>query len=84
MNITYIDATVLKNNVSEILNSVYYEKKIAIVKRYGKTIAKIIPYSADDKTKKNISLLLDKYYGALPDFPDVTSLRISRKKSVTL
>lgn len=84
MNTTYIDATELKNNVSEILNSVYYEKKIAIVKRYGKTIAKIVPYSGDEKTKKNVSSLLDKYYGAIPDFPDVTSLRRSRKKSVTL
>lgn len=84
MNTTYIDATELKNNVSEILNSVYYEKKIAIVKRYGKNIVKIVPYKAEDKAKSNISILLNKYYGAIPDFPDVASLRTSRKKPITL
>lgn len=84
MNITYIDATELKNNVAEVLNSVYYEKKTAIVKRYGKTIAKIIPYKTEKKDKKNLSSLLNKYYGALPDFPDVVSMRRSRKKSLML
>lgn len=84
MNITYIDATTLKNNVAEILNSVYYEKKVAVVKKYGKKIAKIIPYPEENEAKKNTSSLLDKYYGALLDFPDVTSFRKSRKKSIAL
>lgn len=40
---TVISATELKNRVSEVLNEVYYHQKVFIVKRYGKSIVKIIP-----------------------------------------
>ena len=78
-----VSATELKNNVAEILNDVYFNGKITVIERYGKPIAEIVPAE-----KKNASLttekILDKYFGALPDFPDVTKFRRSRKKKLTL
>jgi antitoxin (DNA-binding transcriptional repressor) of toxin-antitoxin stability system len=81
MHIINTSATNLKNNVSEILNDVYFNKKTAVVKRYGTIIAKIIP--ADDKSK-DISTVIDKYFGALPDFPDLAKKRKFRKRKVNL
>lgn len=75
--ITTISATELKNRVSEILNEVAFRGNIAVIKRYGKPIAKIVP-------AENLDKVLNKYFGALPDFPDVTKFRRSRKKKLTL
>ncbi len=74
MHIVNVSASELKNNVSNILNDVYFNKKTAVIKRYGEIIAKIVPI---DKENKGIRSILDKYLGSLPDFPDV-----SKKKKV--
>ena len=74
---TVISATELKNRVSEVLNDVTFRGNVAIIKRYGKPIAKIVPTT-------NLDQVLDRYFGALPDFPDVTKFRRSRKKKLTL
>lgn len=76
---TVISATELKNRVSEILNEVAFKGNVAIIERYGKPIAKIVPTANLDLDK-----VLHKYFGALPDFPDVTKLRRSRKKKLVL
>lgn len=34
-----------------------------------------------DKKNKDICSILDKYFGALPDFPDVAKKRTFRKRS---
>lgn len=81
MHIVNISATTLKNNVSDILNDVYFDKKTAVIKRYGKIIAKIIPV---DKENKDIRSILDKYFGALPDFTLVSKKRSFKKRSVEL
>ncbi|GEM_PF-2010304 len=83
MNKNFISASNLKNHVSEILNDVYFGKKIAVIERYGKPIAKIVPIKEGEKDK-DIKKVLDKYFGILPDFPDVTKDRRSRKKKFVL
>lgn len=79
-----ISASELKNNVSKVLNDVYFDKKTALIKRYGKTVAKIIPVYKEETKSKNIRSLLNKYFGILPDFPDVSKTRSFRKRSVNL
>lgn len=75
---TVISATELKNRVSEILNEVAFKGNVAVIERYGKPIARIVP------AEENIDKVLNKYFGALPDFPDVTKFRRSRKKKLIL
>jgi len=67
MNNVFISATNLKNNVADILTNVYFYNRTTVVKRYGKPIAKIIPYKADVAIKNDMDV--DKYFGILPDFP---------------
>lgn len=74
---TVISATELKNRVSEVLNEVAFKGNVAVIERYGKPIAKIVP-------AENLDKVLNKYFGALPDFPDVTKFRRSRKKKLVL
>lgn len=81
MHIVNISASELKNNVSDILNDVYFNKKTAIIKRYGTIIAKIVPV---DKENKDVGSVLDKYFGVLPDFPDISKKRSFRKRSIRL
>ena len=83
MDIVHVSASELKKNVAEILNSVYFDNKIALIKRYGKAVAKIVPVDKKDKGE-NSSFLLNKYFGVLPDFPDVSKERTFRKRSVKL
>ena len=82
-NIIRISASKLKNNAAEVLNTVYFGKKTAVVERYGKIIAKIVPVDKKEKTK-NTASLLNKYFGSLPDFPDVSRTRVFRKRNIDL
>lgn len=75
--INTISATELKNRVSEVLNEVAFKGNITVIERYGKPIARIVP-------AENLDKILNKYFGALPDFPDVTKFRRSRKKKLVL
>ncbi len=80
-----ISATELKNKISEVLNSVYFHGNVTVVERYGKPIAKVIPVERNKLTsREDIRKVLDATFGALPDFPDVTKFRRSRKKKLTL
>lgn len=72
MNTTTVNATDLKKNISEILNMVYYEKRVAIVERHGKPLVKIVPIIKEAH--------LDDYFGALPDFPKVGKRGVKRIK----
>ena len=77
---TVISATELKNKVSEVLNNIYFTGNETIVEKYGKPIAKIVP--VDKRSKESISEVIDRYFGALPDFPDVTKFRRSRRRKI--
>ncbi len=76
-----ISASELKNNVSNILNDVYFNKKTAVIKRYGEVIARIVPA---EKENKDIKTVLDKYFGVLPGFPNIAKGRTFRKRNIKL
>lgn len=81
MDIINVSASELKNNVANVLNDVYFDKKTAVISRYGKIIANIIPV---DKKNKGMRSILDKYFGALPDFTLVSKKRNFKKRSIRL
>lgn len=78
MNTFTVTATELRKNAADILNRVYYEKKIALVERAGKIIVRMNP----EETSPTPSLI--RSFGAIPDFPDVTKDRRSRKRLLKL
>ena len=80
---TVISATELKNRVSEVLNEVAFRGNIAVVERYGKPIAKIVPVPVDNNLRlERLKKALDESFGSLPDFPDVTKDRRSRRRKI--
>lgn len=84
MNSVYVSSSELKRNVAEVLNSVYFGKKIAMIRRYGKIVAKIVPVDKEETKNKKLSSVLNKYFGILPDFPDVSKERNFRKRNIKL
>jgi hypothetical protein len=72
-----VTTTGLKNNVSGIMNNVYFKRKTVLVKRYGKILAKIVPVTVE---KKKIDTT--KCFGSIPDFPDVIKDRKNFKFKV--
>lgn len=81
----YISATDLKNKMSDVINEVRFKGVVTIVEKHGKPVAKIVPINADDSEsdfrESNIEKDLKRTFGSLPNFPDVTSFRRSRKKA---
>ena len=77
---TVISATELKNRVSEILNEVTFKGNIAVIERYGKPVAKIVPVREVIRSKEEIKRVLDETFGSIPDFPDITKDRYFRKR----
>lgn len=84
MNAQTISASELKRNAASVLNDVYFREKVTFIERYGKVIAKIVPLREEPKKKKDLSMILDTYFGIAPDFPEVTKDRVSRKKTISL
>jgi prevent-host-death family protein len=76
MNNIRVSATELANKTSEILNKVRYEGVTAIVERHGEEIARLTPPSIPEKKS------WDKFFGAIPDFPDVRKDRYFRKRDL--
>lgn len=81
---TVISATDLKNRSSEILNEVHFKRTEVTVERHGKPIAKLVPVSDELARRARIEQALKETFGILPDFPDVTKYRRSRKRTVSL
>lgn len=79
-----VSMTELKNNAASILNEVYFHGKVTLVERYGKPIAEIVPTNKSARDKVDIKKALELTFGSLPDFPDVTKERISRKETIKL
>jgi len=71
-------ATDLKNNTSEILNLVAYGGYEVVVEKYGNDFVKVVPI-VNPKSKKDYRKIMAKYAGSIPDFPEVTKFRRSRK-----
>lgn len=83
MQIT-ISATDLKNKVSEVLNRVHFKGEEVIVTKTGKPVVKIVPFSGKNEKKAEVGAILDKYYGVLPEFPNVVGKRYMRKRTVSI
>ncbi|MCL5676118.1 MAG: type II toxin-antitoxin system prevent-host-death family antitoxin [Patescibacteria group bacterium] len=77
-----VSATELKNKTAEVLNAVVFGNDTVLVERYGKTLAKIVPVKEEKKTSKTENLA--KYFGSLPDFPDVKKTRKFSRKTPAL
>lgn len=73
MNTFTVTATDLRKNAADILNRVYYEKKIALVERAGKVIVRMHPETL------SLNPIPLRSFGAIPDFPDVIGDRRSKK-----
>lgn len=84
MDTKYISATELKRKTAEIINMVYYEKKVAVIERFGKSLIKMTAIENTKEKKEGISVILDRYFGVLPDFPKVRKDRKFRKKNLAL
>lgn len=82
MNIKMVTSTDLKLNTAEILNLVAYGGYEAIVKRHGEGIVKIVPFTSNT-VKKDYANIVDKYFGADLDFPEVYKKRMTSKKNLT-
>jgi len=82
MKTTTVSSTDLKRDTAGILNSVIYGGIEAVVERYGEAVAKIVPIKKERK-KRDWIKIIDKYYGAIPDFPEVHKMRYSRKRDVS-
>lgn len=54
------------------------------VERHGKPIAKLVPISRGMAKMIHIERALKETFGILPDFPDVTKFRRSRKRAIRL
>lgn len=83
MATNYISATELKKNISDVLNRTYYKGEETVIKRHNEVIAKIIPV-AKEKNPADKKALLKKYFGIIPDFPDITRMRYFRKKRIDI
>ena len=69
-----ITATDFKNNFSDTLNRVYYEKKTGLIEKHGKVIIRIIPEASSTK-KETPAEAWKRYAGSIPDLPDVRKFR---------
>lgn len=78
MNIKRVSSTDLKTNTAEILNMVAYGGVEAIIERHGEELVRIVPMNIISP-KKDYKALVDKYFGASPDFPEVHKKRTSSK-----
>ncbi len=69
-----VSITDLKQNTSEIINRVVFEKKEAVIKRHGKVVVHIVrPKTTTPKI--DLAKALKETFGAIPDFPDVKKSR---------
>ncbi len=82
MKTTYLSSTDLKRKTAEILNLVAFGDTVAIIRRHGESLVKIIP--ARGEVKMDIEEKTKKYFGAIPDFPLLVKKRHFRKRNLNL
>lgn len=78
MNTFTVTATDLRKNAADILNRVYYEKKIALVERAGRVIVRMHPENTDI-SKEPLLDVWNRYAGSIPDFLDVKKFRRNKR-----
>ena len=78
-----VSATDLKNKSGDILNEVIFTGSEVVVERHGKPVVKIIPLTRGNNRRRiDLNKALDESFGSLPDFPDVTRFRRSRRRKI--
>lgn len=79
-----ISATDLKNKAADVLNNVIFTGSETVILRHGKPVAKIVPVKRHVSTIRVIDIkkAIDATFGSLPDFPDVTKFRRSRRRKI--
>ena len=83
MKIVYFPSTKLKKDTAAILNLVAYGDTEAIIERHGEPIVKITSVNTAG-TKGNMEKKLSRYFGSIPDFPDVIKSRHFRKRNIVI
>ena len=83
MKITRLSSTELKRKTAKVLNLVAFGEAVAIVERYGEPLVKITPITSVEKNS-DFKKKLKKYFGSIPNFPDVSKRRYFRKRSLSL
>ncbi|MDP1722193.1 MAG: hypothetical protein Q8L37_03210 [Candidatus Gottesmanbacteria bacterium] len=78
MNTFTVTATDLRKNAADILNRVYYEKKIALIERAGKVIVRMHPSNTDAPHESFLDVW-NRSAGSMPDFPDVKKFRRDKR-----
>ncbi len=69
-------STFVKNNFGFIIEEVAEEKNTVVVEKYNKPVLKIKPHKKTISEKPD----LEKYFGAIKDFPLVHKKRKFRKR----
>ena len=68
-----VTASDLKNNTSDYLNRIKYEKVEIIIERHGEQIARLVPISSKkrgqsmDEAHRRVNKNLSKSFGSLPN-----------------
>lgn len=83
MNTFTVTATELRKNAADILNRVYYEKRIALVERAGRVIVRMTP-TEPDGAKESFADVWKRFGGVMPDFPDVKKFRRNKRRWRTI
>ncbi|MBU2052184.1 MAG: type II toxin-antitoxin system prevent-host-death family antitoxin [Patescibacteria group bacterium] len=83
MNTFNLTATELKRKTAEIINEVVFARREAIIERYGRPVARIVPViKLEEITSK--SAAMKKYFGSIKNFPAVSKLRLFKRQRLVL
>ncbi len=80
----YYTATEAKNKFGSVLNDVVKNGYTAIIQKNNKPIVEIKSIKQKNVSDEEKLKALRKLYGCMPDFPDVTKDRVSRKREIEI
>lgn len=83
MKVTKVSSTELKRETAEIINKVVYGDTEVVIERYGEPVARIAKERVGKKKTTDLKKAIKRTFGSMPDFPDVTKYRYSRKRDIS-
>lgn len=83
MRVTRLSSTELKRRTAEVLNLVAYGEVMAIIERYGEPLVKITPIPSP-KIEIDWEKKLRRYFGIIPNFPEISKARYFRRRNLKL
>lgn len=78
-----LTATELKRRTAEVINEILYARREAIIERYGRPVARIVPVIKLEAVKSRTAAM-KKYFGSIKNFPTVSKLRYFRRRRLVL